>query len=108
MPSTEDNQPQTGLESLACGTPVIAFDAGGIPEYVRHLETGLLAQCGDASDLGRQILCLANQSSLLEKMGRAGRVMMEEEFALEIQAERYLHLYQKIASDTKPFRKRVA
>jgi hypothetical protein len=41
-------------------------------------------------------------------MGRAGRVMMEEEFALEIQAERYLHLYQKIASDTKPFRKRVA
>ncbi|MEC8784149.1 MAG: glycosyltransferase [Planctomycetota bacterium] len=108
MPSTEDNQPQTGLESLACGTPVIAFDAGGIPEYVRHLETGLLAQCGDASDLGRQILCLANQSSLLEKMGRAGRVMMEEEFALEIQAERYLSLYQKIASDTKPFRKRVA
>ena len=70
MPSLEDNQPQTGFEAMACGTPVIAFQAGGIPEYVRHLETGLLAKKADTQDLGRQLLHAATQSELALSLGK--------------------------------------
>lgn len=50
-PSLADNFPNTILESLACTTPVVAFNVGGIPDLVKHYETGYLAKYKDASDL---------------------------------------------------------
>ena len=43
IPSLEDNLPYTVMESLSCGTPVIAFTTGGIPDMVRHEHNGYLA-----------------------------------------------------------------
>lgn len=43
VPSLEDNLPNVIIEAAACGTPVVAFAAGGIPEMIRHQETGWLA-----------------------------------------------------------------
>jgi glycosyltransferase involved in cell wall biosynthesis len=108
MPSLEDNQPQTGMESMACGTPVIAFDAGGIPEYVRHLETGLLAERGSPEALGRRLLHLAGQPELSESLGKTARDVMEREYALRMQAERYLDLYQEIIACDRAPRRRAA
>jgi len=50
-PSLVDNYPNTILESLFCGTPVVAFDVGGIPDLVKHQVTGYLAKTKDARDL---------------------------------------------------------
>lgn len=108
MPSIEDNQPQTGMEAMACGTPVIAFAAGGIPEYVRHLETGLLAKCGVSQELGRQLLHLAGQPELAKAMGQTSRDVMEREYALRFQAERYLDLYREILDCSQTSRNRAA
>ncbi len=55
-PSVADNLPTTVLESLSCGTPVAAFDTGGIREMIDHKENGYLAQYKNAEDLAEGIL----------------------------------------------------
>lgn len=94
VPSREDNQPQVGLEAMACGTPVIGFRAGGIPEYVRHDQTGLLAELGNESQLAAQILQLARDASFRRRLGRQARAMMESEFEMAQQSQKYVQLYQ--------------
>src|SRR6266478_660076 len=56
LPSLADNLPNTMLEAMACGTPVVAFAAGGIPEAVRPGVTGLLAQTGGYVQLYTEML----------------------------------------------------
>ncbi len=56
IPSKEDNLPNTVLESLACGTPVVGFRTGGIPEMIEPGRTGFLAALGDVEDLAEAIL----------------------------------------------------
>ncbi len=55
IPSLEENLPNTILESLASGTPVVGFDAGGIPEMVIDGKSGFLAKTGEAIELGQAI-----------------------------------------------------
>ncbi len=55
IPSRQDNLPNTGLEAQACGTPVVAFEIGGLPDIVRHQETGYLAKAFDTNDLAAGI-----------------------------------------------------
>ena len=61
-PSLADNLPTTILESLNCGTPVVAFDVGGIPDMIEHKANGYLAKYKDAEDLAEGIrFCLQNK-----------------------------------------------
>ena len=62
MPSLEDNYPNTIVESLACGTPVVGFRTGGIPEQIRHRETGWLAEPRSADDLARGLRWLLEEA----------------------------------------------
>lgn len=55
IPSLQENLPNTILESLFCGTLVVGFDTGGIPEMVKTGITGFLASCGDSLDLAKAI-----------------------------------------------------
>lgn len=96
MPSLEDNQPQTGLEAMACGTPVVAFDAGGVPEYVRSGLTGLVAKVADADDLAKQLSWVLQHDQARVDMGRQARAMIESEFPLHLQAQRYQGLYEEL------------
>lgn len=62
LPSMQDNLPNTLLESLACGTPCVAFDTGGIPDLIQHQENGYLATLRDTDDLSHGIQWTLNQS----------------------------------------------
>ena len=79
---------------MACGTPVVAFDAGGIPEYVRDGKTGLIANLGDEAHLAERISTLVDNTDARLNMGRKSRLMMEREFEVNRQSQRYLELYQ--------------
>lgn len=96
LPSLEDNLPNTMLEAMACGTPVIAFDTGGIPDAVHHGETGMLARCGDSAELGAHTLHLLNSPRLLQKMGRAGVDLIRREYNRDLQADRYIRLFSQL------------
>jgi len=60
-PSIADNLPTTVMESLCCGTPVVGFDIGGIPDMIIHKKNGYLAKYKDATDLAEGInYCIEN------------------------------------------------
>lgn len=65
MPSQQDNLPNTIMESLSCGTPIVAFTIGGIPEMIKHQETGYLAKAGDCQDFAEGIQWTINNAKLL-------------------------------------------
>jgi glycosyltransferase involved in cell wall biosynthesis len=96
MPSLEDNLPQIGIEAMACGVPVVAFETGGIPDYVRPPETGLLAPVGDAQQLASRIAWLAERRFERNRMGKNARALIVREFAAEKQARRYMELYAEL------------
>jgi len=95
LPTLADNQPLVVIESLACGTPIVSFDVGGVPEMVRHTDTGYLARYKDAQDLSRGIQMLLDDDARRAQMRHRCRKVAEQEYSLELQAKRHLALYQK-------------
>lgn len=96
MPSLEEAFGQTALESIACGTPVAAFSAGGIVDTVRHEKTGLLADVGDNSQLRDNIVRLLEDTTLIENCGQEGVRLAKEEFSYERNAAAYRELYASL------------
>ncbi len=96
MPSLEEAFGQTALESIACGTPVVAFAAGGIPEIVRHGCTGLLAPVGDSRKLGVAVVSLLQNRTLSEALASQGREVAVNEFRMEANSRKYIELYNSL------------
>lgn len=101
IPSLQDNLPNTVLESMACGTPVIGFNTGGIPDMVKPNETGLLVDTGDAVDLASKIEWMLENDAKRCEMGVNSRKMVEAQFRLDIQATKYLELYVEMVKNSK-------
>jgi glycosyltransferase involved in cell wall biosynthesis len=99
MPSLQEAFGQTALEALACATPVVAFDVGGVPDMVRPNQTGLLARVGDVDDLSGRINTLVCDPEQGLRLGRNGRRLIEAEFSLDHQKHGYLDLYRSLAGD---------
>lgn len=97
IPSLHEAFGQTALEAMACGTPVVGFDAGGIPDIVHHEQTGLLATAADEGDLAAKIQQMLDSPHERLEMGRRARQLAETSFSLAIQAEKYLSLYSRIS-----------
>lgn len=96
LPSLEDNLPNTMLEAMSCGTPVIAFAVGGIPDVITDQVTGRIVPVRDNQKLGQAILDCIFDSNHRQQMGQAARQLMEQEYGIEKQANQYLNLYQEI------------
>jgi len=96
LPSLEDNLPNTILEAMSCGTPVVAFDTGGIPEMVESGVTGKIVPLGDSVKMGEALLSLIFGPDQREAMGKECRKIIEERYALNVQARAYLDLYEEL------------
>src|SRR5204863_79339 len=68
LPTLAENLPNAAIESLACGTPVVSFDVGGMPDAVRHMETGYLAKLADADALAEGIRTLLMDETLRQNL----------------------------------------
>ena len=97
VPSLHEMFGLVALEAMACGTPVVASDAGGLRELVRHSETGLLCKSGDAAALAEALDALLRDVSLAERMGAKG-VLRAERFTWDASAARLAAVYEQVAS----------
>jgi glycosyltransferase involved in cell wall biosynthesis len=108
LPSLEDNQPNTVMEAMACGTPVAGFQVGALTEMITDLESGYLAPTGDARALGEAIIRCANTPAAQPAIRAAARRVIETRYPLKLQAERYAELYRSALASEKPAKQKPA
>lgn len=94
IPSRQDNLPNTGVESLACGTPVVAFDIGGLPDIVSHKGTGYLAVAFDTVDFAQGVRWVVDQRDN-GGLRHAARSHAVERFSPEVVVPQYLEVYRQ-------------
>ena len=91
-----DTFPNTVLEALACGTPVVATTVGGIPEQIEDGQTGFLVPVGNARALAERLTQLLSDNDLTQRMGRSAAEAARRQFDLQRQAEAYLSWYKEL------------
>lgn len=95
VPSLAENLSNAIMESLSCGTPVVAFDVGGNSDMITHKQNGYLAK--DTIDLKNGILwCIQNQLYLSQN----ARVSIVERFNYDLIAKKYIEEYRRILQNT--------
>ena len=97
MPSKNESFGLAALEAMSCGVPVVGSRAEGIPEVVRHGETGYLAAVGDVEEMARSVLKLIGDDALYAKMSKAARELACREYAQAAVIDRYEELYARVA-----------
>jgi glycosyltransferase involved in cell wall biosynthesis len=98
-PSEQDNLPNTVVEALACGCPVVAFDIGGMPDLVVPGRTGMLAKPFDAAHLAECIQHVLGDQVSEGGMRANAREHAEAHYGLDIITARYLALYNTLVDD---------
>jgi glycosyltransferase involved in cell wall biosynthesis len=96
FPTRADNLPLVLLESLACGTPIVSFQVGGVPDLVRPGITGNLAEPENTTDLCKGIIQLVEDKALRRRMSEQCRSIALKEYSSDLEAKRYTELYQQI------------
>ena len=94
-PSIQDNLPNMIMEAMACGTPVAAFNTGGIPDLIDHGQNGFMAEFESATDLAKGIDELLN-SATANELSAAARNKVLRDFNNDKVAGQYIQLYQSI------------
>ncbi len=96
-PSLEENLANTVMEALSCGTPVVAFDIGGMPDMIKKGYNGYLAQPFDVDDLAKGICeCCEN-----DELGKNARAYVLEHYNFNRIAEEYMDVYKLLLGEVE-------
>jgi glycosyltransferase involved in cell wall biosynthesis len=88
LPSYTEGLPNTVLEAMACGTPVVATPVGAIPDLIKDGETGFIMDDNSAECVARNIISALNHPKL-EEIARNARTLVDKEFTYQAAVERY-------------------
>ncbi len=96
LPTREDNCPMILLEAMALGVPAAASRVGGIPELIRHGETGLLFDANDVSGLRESMDRLLVRREEALQMGALARDEARRRFDPDVVADRHMDIYREV------------
>jgi len=95
LPSELESFGLAALEAMACGVPVVGSDAGGLPEVVKHAETGFLLPVGDVEGMAARTLEILKDEERRREMGNAGRRRAAALFSADRVVGQYERLYER-------------
>lgn len=95
VPSLEDNLPNTIMEAMACGTPVVGFDTGGIPEMIDHWKNGFVATAKSAASLSEGIQWILKCDADGSLSADARRKVLKN-YSEAVVARQYSQLYDSL------------
>ncbi len=96
IPSQSESFGLSALEAMACGLPVIASSVGGLPELVRHNETGFIAEIGDIDRMARYAVDLLTNDKKYKLFSNNARGRAVNEFDKSLIIPRYESYYTKV------------
>jgi glycosyltransferase involved in cell wall biosynthesis len=102
FPTRADVFGLASIESQACGTPVVSFRTGGVPDHVRPGETGFLAEPDDTLGFRDGIALLLENEAARLRMSGACRASALRDYDLSLEATRHADLYDSILSEQAP------
>src|SRR2546425_10806161 len=108
LPSLDEGIPMALLEAMALGRPVVATRVGGVPEVVRHRETGLLVAPRNERALAAACLELAANREWGEVLGARARRVVEVEFSQASSGQDLLNTYREVTSLPHEHRRNVS
>ena len=98
LPSRKDNLPGTGIESHACGTPVVAFNVGGLPDIIDDKITGSLAEPFEPESLAQEINWVIENTERNNNLKKAAREkainIWDEKRISKIYSDYYFEIYK--------------
>ena len=97
IPSRKDNLPNTAVEAQTCGTPVVSFDIGGLPDIIEHKHTGYIVKSFDIKDLAKGLSWVLDQgkNKQLNNNARDRSIIKYSEKKI---ANIYLSIYKNVLS----------
>lgn len=93
VPSRQDNLPNAAVEAHACGTPVVGFEIGGVPDIVTHQESGWLAKAFDTDAFADGILWMLDDPARWAALSTTSRQSALARFSPEVVTRQYLQTY---------------
>jgi glycosyltransferase involved in cell wall biosynthesis len=98
LPSISEGLPLAAVEALAAARPIIATETGGTPEVVLNGQTGLLVPPNDSAALAEAMDRVLSDPALALRLGRNGRLFVEQHFDVHVQIERTMALYRELTN----------
>jgi glycosyltransferase involved in cell wall biosynthesis len=96
LPTLDEALGMAIIEALAMQKPVVATEVGGVPEMIRHMETGILVPPRDSDSLREAITLLLHDKQLAAKLAQNGRRLVEKEFSTATMVAKTERLYQEL------------